>query len=86
MNNGGKQLNTSYAGKEVILLRIKTRASPPLSAEQEHEISIHNVASVLEECFSRALGTNSLETPKANRDDCENIVLNHMASIQFTNS
>jgi len=28
LNNGGKQLNTSYAGKEVILLKCRNKASP----------------------------------------------------------
>jgi hypothetical protein len=58
---------------------------PPvmLSIDASRQIDIANVAAVLEECLSRALGTKSRDTPKANHDDCESIVINHEETIHF---
>jgi hypothetical protein len=58
---------------------------PPgtLSLAASRQMDIANVAAVLEECLSRALGTKARDTPKANHDDCEFIVINHEETIYF---
>ena len=48
-----------------------------------HDMAIQNMAAILEECLSRSLGTTARNTPKANLEDCDAIVSNQEANIQF---
>jgi hypothetical protein len=56
--------------------------APPARVDT-HDMAVQNVAALLEECLSRTLGTTARNTPKANLEDCEAIVSNHEANIQF---
>ena len=56
--------------------------APPVMVDM-HDMAVQNMAALLEECLSRSLGTIAHNTPKANLDDCEAIVGNHEANIQF---
>lgn len=56
--------------------------APPVKVDM-HDMAVQNMAALLEECLSRSLRTTARNTPKANLDDCDAIVSNHEANIQF---